>query len=634
MKKIVSIALVLVMLFCMVLPGVAETTPVENPVVEYYALRTANNPGYYYSGALLNLGVTVTAGAIDAGTFRAKARITEANGDVQGTFGNFGWDPEKAAYALADNWAKWNILDAYVTDQDGNPVSEGQYVRLDIEWQTRTVRKGESDAERFDVPATRAAWYSVSGYMSFATIELDIDQLKTIPGISDATYVQGETRHDPLFSKFTISDAPGGGTYALYAPENASAENKRPIIVWFHGTGERYHGTNPGGNLVGNRALSFADEPFQDMLDGCYVLAPQSTTSGWNSGRLDDMEALIKQVVDSNYIDRTRIYVGGLSMGTGMTTPLILSQTDNQIDYAAAILCSGGSMNTTQAAIVANKDIPMYLVGSTSDWATYGFTSMFNNLLAAGVDVNMERYPAGPVFDGQFYYGAHDAWNYIYNNLVTDDAGETIYEWIARQSRSQYLDVTTTANLIKKGDYFDIAAAFSEVTATNAATVEINYDASKFEYVRNLGGNASEATYIDNVSYLKTDLGDGSVKLTLMIADKNAKDLVSLRFRAKADANLKNEDNSISATARYVFTNPSGDKIIKASMGSTSFTSLGIPGDTDGDGEVTLIDLSNIIDLFGVSAADALWTEAKYYDLNKNMVIDIADIVAIARMID
>jgi poly(3-hydroxybutyrate) depolymerase len=406
-----------------------------NGPISFDVLRTANNPGYYFSGALINMGVTLTSAAVDKDSFYAKARVTEYNGSVQGSFGNFGWDPEKESYALGDGWARWNIVDAYVADADGNKVDKGTYVKFDIEWQTRTVPSGASSANRYDVPATRAAWYTDGGYIAFATIELDITQAKVVPGIAEATYVQGETRHDPIFASFKIADAPGGGTYSLYTPENASADNKRPILVWFHGTGERYTGGNPGGNLVGNRALSFADEQFQEALGGAYVLAPQSTTAGWNASRLADMEALIHTVVAENHVDPNRIYVGGLSMGTVMTTVLITSQSSNQVNYAASILCSGGSLNAAQAAIVASKGFPVYLVSSTSDWAAFGQPTALANLLAAGVDAKMKRYPAGPVFDGTFYFGAHDAWNYIYNNLVVDEAGENIFEWLAKQSR-------------------------------------------------------------------------------------------------------------------------------------------------------------------------------------------------------
>jgi dienelactone hydrolase len=408
--------------------------PLYSGEILFDVLRTSINPGYYFSGVLIDMGVTLTSTAIDKDTFSAIARVTEYNGDVQGSFGNFAWDPEKEDYALRDGWAKWNIVDVYVADAEGNKVDKGKYVKIDIEWGTRTEPNG-SQANRYDVPATRAAWYTgPGGLIAYATIEVDLMQNKEIPGIAEASYVQDETKHDPLFDQFEILDEPGGGTYSLYIPDNASENNKRPILVWFHGTGERYFGDNPGGNLIGNRILAFADEEFQEVLGGCYILAPQSTTAGWSASRLEDMETLINTIVSENYVDTNKIYVGGLSMGTGMTIPLITSTTENKIDYAAAILCSGGNINADQAQIIADKGMAVYLVGSTSDWAAFGLTPAFNNLSSAGVDVKLKMYPEGPVFDGEYYYGAHDAWNYIYNNLVEDESGETIFEWLARQS--------------------------------------------------------------------------------------------------------------------------------------------------------------------------------------------------------
>lgn len=633
MKKILTIVIVMAMVFSLAVPAMAEEIPDSNNEIYFNVLRTANNPGYYFSGALIDMGVTLPADAVDKDTFFAKARVTEYDGSVQGSFGNFAWDPEKESYALGDGWARWNILDAYISDADGNKVDNGNYVKIDIEYETRTEASGASDANRYDVPATRAAWYTAGGYIAYASIELDITQEKEIPGIEAATYIQGETKHDPIFDKFNIADAPGGGQYSLYTPPNASEDNKRPILVWFHGTGERYHGANPGGNLIGNRALAFADEEFQTALGGCYVLAPQSTTSGWNSSRLDDMEELIKTVVAENNIDDTRIYVGGLSMGTAMVSPLITSTSENWIDFAAAIFCSGGSVNDTNAQIIADKGFPVYLVGSTSDFATYSFLSSLDKLLAVGVDAKMMMYPEGPVFDGKNYFGAHDAWNYIYNNIVEDEDGETIFEWLAKQSTVKPLSVTTTANLLKQGDYFDVKASFLQTTTSNAVSLVLNYDSDKFEYAGNLGADSSQDSYIDGISYLTSEVGDGSITLTIMIPDYEAKDLASLRFRAKENADIQNAENSITATANYVYRASTGDKTVRTAFGSTDFTTSGNPGDTDGDGKITLIDLSNVIDMFGVENGDELWTKAKFFDFNKNNVIDIADIVAVAKLI-
>jgi dienelactone hydrolase len=648
MKKILTIVIVMAMVFSLAVPAMAEDIPESTNEVAYFdVLRTSNNPGYYFSGALIDMGVTLPAGAVDKDTFSAKARVTEANGDIQGSFGNFGWDPDMEDRALEDNWAKWNILDAYISDADGNRVDNGNYVKIEIEYETRTLPSGDSDAERYDVPATRASWYTLgtgswSTYHSFANIELIIDQEKTIEGIGTLTYSQNEIRHDPLFDAFDPSlEVPGGGRAPIYRPDNASEDNLRPLIVWFHGTGERYismdiNGAtvdNPCANLVGNRALSFADGEFQSIMDGAYVLVPQSTTSGWNAGRLNDMEALINQVVAENHVDATRIYVGGLSMGTGMVTPLITSSTENKIDFAAAIQCSGGSVSAEQAQIIADKSLSVYFVGCESDFAAGSHPEALANLLEAGVDAKMKRYPEGPVFDGKHYYGAHDAWNYIYNNLVEDEGGETIFEWLAKQSTVKPLSVTTTANLLKKGDYFDVKVSFVKPTTSNAVSLVLNYDGDKFEYAGNLGEDSSQESYIDGVSYLTSGVGDGNVNFTIMIPDYNAQDLVSLRFRAKENADTQNADNSITATANYVYRASTGEKTVRTAFGSTDFTTSGNPGDTDGDGKITLIDLSNVIDMFGLTNGDELWIKAKFFDFNKNNVIDIADIVAVAKLI-
>ena len=195
------------------------------------------------------------------------------------------------------------------------------------------------------------------------------------------------------------------------------------------------------------------------------------------------------------------------------------------------------------------------------------------------------------------------------------------------------LDVTTTANLVKKGEYFDVTASLPETTTVNAVSFVLNYDPDKFEYCGNLGADPAQDSYIDGVTYLTSDVGDGNVKLTLMIPDYKAKDLVSLRFRAKENADIQNADNSITATADLVYKTSEGSKFVFTVSGSTEFTSSGNPGDTDEDGKVTLLDLSNVIDMFGVKSGDALWTKAKFYDFNKNKVIDIADIVTVAKLI-
>ena len=57
-------------------------------------------------------------------------------------------------------------------------------------------------------------------------------------------------------------------------------------------------------------------------------------------------------------------------------------------------------------------------------------------------------------------------------------------------------------------------------------------------------------------------------------------------------------------------------------------------GDTNGDSIVDLLDLSDMIDWFGITSADAQWNSLYvFYDFNNNGQIDIGDIAVVAQML-
>ena len=94
--------------------------------------------------------------------------------------------------------------------------------------------------------------------------------------------------------------------------------------------------------------------------------------------------------------------------------------------------------------------------------------------------------------------------------------------------------------------------------------------------------------------------------------------------------------NFINVRVEYVVKNEDGIKIIAEAEGAISFTSVGgsgIPGDFDGDGSVSLIELSDVIDMFGKNTESIDWSLCKFCDINNNGEIDILDISAIAKHI-
>ena len=65
----------------------------------------------------------------------------------------------------------------------------------------------------------------------------------------------------------SFSEGPDGHamSYAFYEPENASASNLRPLVIWLHGGGEG--GTDPRITCYGNKTVALFGEEFQQTMD-------------------------------------------------------------------------------------------------------------------------------------------------------------------------------------------------------------------------------------------------------------------------------------------------------------------------------------------------------------------------------
>ena len=66
---------------------------------------------------------------------------------------------------------------------------------------------------------------------------------------------------------------------------NASEENKRPLVIWLHGAGEG--GNDPLITIYGNKVTALVGDEFQKIMDGAYILVPQ-TSSVWKRNENGD----------------------------------------------------------------------------------------------------------------------------------------------------------------------------------------------------------------------------------------------------------------------------------------------------------------------------------------------------------
>lgn len=463
--------------------------------------------------------------------------------------------------------------------------------------------------------------------------------------------------------------------YQYRLPDNYDPNKKYPLVVFFNGNGQGYLESidNVGGGLVCDGTHAFWFGAFKEMKPGLETdqpgintvsappedvifLEPQSTRSGQSTAiQAEQACDLIEMFAERFSVDTSRIYAYTLSAGSGLGWWAAANRPDL---FAAIFQCSFMGCNQAQAQAIAEAELPMrlfqgkydHLMGS--DGAVRSWQMIVDAYRARGLSEERIQELIGDItlyesheFEKQGP-GYHNPGGYANQDPELETAGRVdrhcspvvVFQnpensrWLLSQQKK--LNVSTTANLVKKGDYFDVKVSFPGKTNSNAVSLTIDYDADKFEFAGNIGADPSHESYIDGVTYLTSDAGGESIRLTMMIPDYQAKDLAVLRFRAKEDADFQNADYTITVTADYVLRTPANIKKIKQLVGSTNFTTSGLPGDTDGDGKVTLLDLSNIIDMFGVKIGDARWTEARFYDFNKNNEIDIADIVAVAKLIN
>ena len=202
----------------------------------------------------------------------------------------------------------------------------------------------------------------------------------------------------------------------------------------------------------------------------------------------------------------------------------------------------------------------------------------------------------------------------------------TVKRNAAEEMESNSLTITTDAHLVNKGDYFRVNTSLTYAAASNAATIEYSYDKNRYDY---RGFTPAEGvTVLDNFA---TATGR---HLTVMVDGYKAKDFGEMLFSAKDDADLQSAVNIINVKSDYVVKAEDGSKSVLSASGSISFTSVGgsgIPGDLDGDGIITLIELSNVIDMFGENSNSTDWSTYQFCDINNNGEIDIFDISNIAQ---
>ncbi len=152
--------------------------------------------------------------------------------------------------------------------------------------------------------------------------------------------------------------------YRILLPKDFQSDNKYPLILFLHGSGER--GSNNEAQLTHGAKL-FLQEEVREKYPAIVVFPQCAANSSWAKldvkGNIPDrafilyedaeptsdmvlLEGLVKELRKNYRLDRRKIYVGGLSMGGFGTFELV--RRNPRLFAAAFPICGGANPNISK----------------------------------------------------------------------------------------------------------------------------------------------------------------------------------------------------------------------------------------------------------------------------------------------
>lgn len=205
--------------------------------------------------------------------------------------------------------------------------------------------------------------------------------------------------------------------YWLFLPTDYEAQAQvdgAPLLLFLHGAGERGDAPTDIAKVKVHGPPRLLDNPEFAKHVPCITISPQCKNGfAWSPAQL----MLLLDHIETNYkIDKSRIYVTGLSMG-GFGTWMCLNELPQRFAAAAAV-CGGAKSEWAERLV----DIPIWLFHGDSDPVV--------NVSLSGNMVDTIRTAGGSKILLTVYEGVgHDSWTQTYNNQM-------LYDWMFQQKKA------------------------------------------------------------------------------------------------------------------------------------------------------------------------------------------------------
>ena len=237
--------------------------------------------------------------------------------------------------------------------------------------------------------------------------------------------------HNGFHVPFPLGETPSPYGYYMYFPESyKQQENRYPVLIFLHGSGERgdskrnkleldkavKHGP---GKLINNGTWS----PKEEML----VVSAQTAVNRWDT---DKIRKLIDYLLETYRIDESRVYLTGLSLG-GSGTYNYIARYGRASKVAAAVPICGRNNSDDADYVKKLAEVPLWIFhGQADPQVDVSYALKITRALNA---VHPKEAPKLTLYPNV----GHDSWTRTYDgsgqgqeNPEYDAFDQDIYSWM------------------------------------------------------------------------------------------------------------------------------------------------------------------------------------------------------------
>ena len=210
---------------------------------------------------------------------------------------------------------------------------------------------------------------------------------------------------------------------ALPAGYEARGERRWPLLLFLHGSGERGDDVWTVAKHGPPKLLRTGEPPpaAGELARHFIVVSPQCPKNKWWD--TDALLALLDEIESTHAVDRTRVYVTGLSMGGFAAWELGLGHPERFAAMAA--VCGGGQFSTAFMSHT-HKRAELRSLGV---WAFHGARDKSVPLVESERMIDaLKKYDVAEVQLTVYPDAEHDSWTETYAN-------PELYRWLLRHTR-------------------------------------------------------------------------------------------------------------------------------------------------------------------------------------------------------